>query len=197
MIKRQYDPVGYLIILIAFSTNKRLNLVTMQHNTKTLTGLQLLISLACLLSGLLAGENIFRYAMEVPGWRHIDIAQWGEYSRHADLGKGIFILPFEAIVAFLCLFTGSIIIIKSKTEFQPAALPVYASTFFALMGLGLTFMAAPYMLRVRTIGNDAQLLQQTFNNFHQWGFYRAIAQVLSFCTCVWAMGKVYVRGARS
>ena len=159
--------------------------------TKIIVRLRLLLTLACLLSGFLAGENIFRYAMEVPGWRHIRIDEWGEYSRHADLGNGVFLLPFEAIASALLLFTASFTILKRKAEFQSAALPVHMASLFALAGLVLTFFAAPYMLRVRTIGSDPELLQQIFNHFHYWGFYRAIAQVLSFCACVAALGKVF------
>ena len=152
--------------------------------------LRILISIACLLSGLLAGENVFRYTLEVPGWRHIDIAQWGEYSRHADLGKGIFLWPFEAISAMLLLLASSIIVFRNK-NLRTTGLPVYCATFFALAGLALTFFAAPYMLSVRTMGNDPQLLQRTFDHFHFWGLLRAIEQVLSFGCCVWAIGKVY------
>lgn len=152
--------------------------------------LRIMISSACLIAGLLAGENIFRYTLEVPGWRHIDIAQWGEYSRHADLGTGIFLWPFEAISTSLLLLVSSVIIFRNK-HLQPAATTVYASAFFAMAGLGFTFFAAPYMLSVRNIGNDAQLLQQTFDHFHFWGLLRAVAQVLSFCCLVLAIGKVF------
>jgi hypothetical protein len=160
------------------------------NRTKAISSLQLLMTFACLLMGFLAGENIFRYSIEVPGWRHINIVGWGEYSRHADLGNGIFIFPLEGIVSALLLVVASIIVLKRK-EFIKAALPVYMATTLALVGVVLTFLAAPYMLSVRTIGNDPALLQQTFYHFHHWGFFRAIAQVLSFCACVWGVGKVY------
>jgi len=143
-----------------------------------------------LLTGFIAGENIFRYALEVPGWRHIHIAEWGEYSRHADLGNGLFLLPFEAIVSTVLLISASLIILKRK-DFRPAALPIHIASFLSLMGLALTFFAAPYMLSIRTMDNNPEFLQQAFNHFHYWGFYRAIAQVLSFCACVAAIGKVY------
>jgi hypothetical protein len=162
-----------------------------QNKNKIVSRLRLLLTCACLLSGFLAGENIFRYAMEVPAWRHINIAEWGEYSRHADLANGAFLLPFEAVVGALLLIAASIIILKGKGAFQSAALYVHSASFFALTGLVLTFFVAPYMLSVRTIGNDPELLQQAFNHFHYWGFYRAIAQILSFCACVLAIGKVF------
>jgi hypothetical protein len=120
--------------------------------TKAISRLRLCISFACLFSGLLAGENVFRYAMEVPGWKHINIAEWGEYSRHADLGNGIFILPVEAVISTLLLLVASGSILKGKVKFQIAALPVHIATIFALTGLVLTFFAAPYMLSLRTSG---------------------------------------------
>ncbi len=146
---------------------------------------------ACILSGLLAGENVFRYLIEVPGWRHIDITNWREYSRNADLKNGAFLFPFEGIVGILLFVFSSGIVIKNKDEFQAAALWIHLATVFALAGVILTFFAAPYMLSVRTMVNDPALLQAAFNQFHFWGFFRAIAQILSFFACVFAIGKVY------
>ncbi len=77
--------------------------------------LQTLLTLACILSGFLAGENIYRYVLEVPAWRHINIINWGEYSRHADLSyRGIFLLPTEAIVSAFLLLIASITILSQK-----------------------------------------------------------------------------------
>jgi hypothetical protein len=162
-----------------------------RKKSKSISRLRWFVSFACLLHGFLAGENMFRYTMEVPGWRHINIAAWGEYSLHADLGNGIFLLPVEAIVGAILLLLASLTIVKGKEEFQSAAFPVHSATFFALAGLLFTFFAAPYMLSVRTMVNDPVLLQDTFNHFHHWGFLRATAQVLSFCFCVWSMAKVF------
>jgi hypothetical protein len=164
---------------------------TIQNQNKVIPKLRMLITIACILGGLLAGENAFRYVMEVPAWRHIDIINWGEYSRNADLKNGVFLLPFEAITNALLLVVSSTIIIRKKGQFLSAALWMHFATGFALVGLVLTFFAAPYMLSVRTMDNDVNMLQQTFNNFHFLGSLRAIAQILSFFACVLALGKVY------
>jgi hypothetical protein len=159
---------------------------------KRIDSLQTLLTIACILSGFLAGENIYRYLVEVPAWRHINIIYWGEYSRHADLSyRGIFLFPTEAIISALLLLIASIIILSQKGTFKSATWPVHAATIFALIGLGLTFFAAPYMLSVRTMPNDPALLQCTFNRFHFWGLWRALAQILSFCATAWAMTKVF------
>ena len=159
---------------------------------KNIGRLQTLLVIACILGGFLAGENIYRYVLEVPAWRHINIINWGEYSRHADLSyRGIFLLPTEAIVSALLLLIASIIILSQKETFKSATWPVHSATIFALIGLGFTFFAAPYMLSVRTMPDDPVLLQHTFNRFHFWGAWRATAQILSFCATAWAMTKVF------
>jgi len=68
---------------------------------------------------------------------------------------------------------------------------IYTSTCFALAGLGLTIFAAPYLISVWSMPDDPILLQQQFNHFHFWGLFRAVAQILSFFTCVFALSKVF------
>jgi hypothetical protein len=157
----------------------------------TATRFRIFLTIACIFSGLLAGGDIYRYLIEVPAWRHLDMISWREYSRHADLGNGIFLFPFEAVVAAAMLLMASISVLKSKSPFKTIALPVHLATIFSLAGLALTFLAAPIMLRLRTIGNDPEMIRQTFDNFHFWGLLRCVAQVLSFFACVWAAGKVF------
>ncbi len=152
--------------------------------------LKIIITIACIVTGLLAGENVYRYVIEVPAWKHINIIYWGEYSRNADLKNGIFLFPLEAILSSLLLFIASALVIMNKDFFPLKSFSLYAATTFTLAGLALTFPAASYMFSVETI-NDPQLLQDTFNAFHFWGSLRAITQILSFFSCVFALEKIY------
>jgi hypothetical protein len=158
---------------------------------KALTSLRILITVACIVSGFLAGGNIYRYIIEVPAWRHLDMSMWAEYSRHADLENGIFLFSIEAIGSVILLVSASIIILSGKSLFKTVALPVHFATFFALTGIGLTFFAAPIMLGLRKSVTDPEIIEQAFNSFHFWGLLRAVAQVLSFFGCVWAMSKLF------
>jgi hypothetical protein len=163
--------------------------------SKNVTGriarLQFLVAIACILSGLLAGGDVYRYIIEVPSWRHLNLTGWAEYSRHADLGNGIILFPVEAIGSTIFLIAASILVLVNKSELRTVSIPVHIASFFALAGIVLTFFAAPLMLSLRTINNDPEFLRQVFTRFHFWGLLRAVAQVLSFFACVWAMGKVY------
>lgn len=96
-----------------------------QNQAKIISRLKIILAIVCLLSGLLAGENVFRYALEVPGWRHIDIKSRGEYSRHADLKAGTFLFSLEAVMAGILLVIASAIVVKNKNEFRPAPLIIF------------------------------------------------------------------------
>jgi hypothetical protein len=175
-----------MFVLFGFSYISKMS----QQIDKSASRLRFLVMVACIISGFLAGENLNRYAIEVPAWLHVNMISWAQYSRYADLGTGLFIYPIEAIGSAILLIAASVTVV-SNAAFKHVALPLYASTLFALAGLFFTLFAAPYVLSVRTTPDDPELLQQAFNKFHFWGFLRALMQVASFCTCVWAMGRVF------
>jgi hypothetical protein len=158
---------------------------------KSATRLRILITIACAGSGLLAGGDIYRYVIEVPSWRHLNVTDWAAYSRYADLGNGIFLFSIEAIGSAILLVAASVIVLLRKSAFRTVAWAVHTSTVFALGGLVFTLFAAPVMLRLQSAGNDVKFLQQSFESFHFWGRLRAVAQVLSFVSCVWALGKAF------
>jgi hypothetical protein len=158
---------------------------------KTIKRLRILLVLACVLSGFLAGENIDRYLVQVPAWHHLDIHAWAEFVKHADLGNGRFVYPAEAILAAALLSVASAIAVRRKKEMLMTVFPLYLSAIFALAGLVFTFYAAPNLLNIGEAENNPAALQQTFDNFHFWGSFRAAVQVLSFLFCVWAMANIF------
>jgi hypothetical protein len=162
-----------------------------QIKQTTILRLKVLITAACLLSGLLAGGNIDRYLVQVPAWRHLDILNWREYSSHADLGNGLFVYPIEAIGGFLLLVASTITAFTSGLK--QVVWPVCVATIFSTIGLIFTIFAAPIMLSLRTSGDDPVILRQLFDRFHYWGLLRAIAQLITFGSCIWASGKVFSR----
>ncbi len=168
---------------------------TKQNSTGTIARLRFLLAAGCILSGWLAGGNVDRYIVEFPSWQHAGVLSWAAYSRHADLGNGVFFYPFEAIGSFILLLACSLIVMKKQALLGRIVLPVHFATIFSIAGLVLTFFAAPVMLGLKTIGDDTGLLQQAFHKFYFWSFYRAIAQVLSFFFCVWAMKKGFFASA--
>ena len=159
-------------------------------DTKQVKLLTYTIGIAALLSGWLAGQSIDRYVIQVPGFRHIDIIQWAEYTRHADLGNGLFLYPTEAVISFLLFIISFIIVIGSK-QFNSLKVPSFLALFLSASGLFFTIFAAPIILGIKSMPNDPILLQQAFDTFHFWGGLRAIVQVLAFFPALWALGRVF------
>jgi len=152
--------------------------------------LRILLVLATIFTGFMAGGNFDRYFVQVPGFRHVEILCWAQYSQYADLGNGIFLYPIQAMGGFLLLLASAVIIMRNKSAYKAISLPVYAATIFFASGLILTLFAAPIMLGLPKLGNDPRLLQQAFDQFHFYGFYRGVVQMLGFVCCAWGLGRM-------
>lgn len=157
--------------------------------SKAVSKIYFLISASLLLFGLLAGETFDRIVVGEHAWQYAGIAAWAAYSRHADLGNGIFVYPFEAIVGVIFLVCACIILRRNKPAAPDISLIIYCSTFFAVIGLLLTFWAAPFMFSIRNTEDPVQL-QFAFDQFYYWSAFRGLAHLLTFLCLCWLSGKV-------
>jgi hypothetical protein len=158
--------------------------------SKTAKQLQFLLTAAVMFSGFLAGGNLDRYIVQVPGFRHISVLTWAQYSRHADLGNGMVLYPLEAVGGFVLFVVSAVLVFTHKNFFKRPAMPVYAAAILSALGLFFTIFAAPIMLGLRTINSDQLLLQNAFDRFHFWGMFRAVAQIFSFFAGVIALQRM-------
>jgi predicted 3-demethylubiquinone-9 3-methyltransferase (glyoxalase superfamily) len=72
---------------------------------------------------------------------------------------------------------------------RTAAVPLAAAAFLSAAGLLVTTKAAPFMLRVRRLGNDRRALQEAFDGFHRWSALRGACQVL-FAANLWSLAAL-------
>ncbi len=149
-----------------------------------------LILAATVFDGLLAGMNVDRALVQMPAWRQVGARAWAAYSRHADLGNGLFLYPFEAIGGALLTIAAAIAFQFDAGIPRAAAIPIYLSLALALGGLAATILAAPKMLSLRRISDSQAVLQQAFDGFERWGDVRGIFQVLAFGANLWALVSV-------
>ena len=145
------------------------------------------LAAATVLDGFLAGGNVDRALVQMPAWRHVGAPAWAAYSRRADLGNGLYLYPFEAIGGTLLSLLAAIAFYLEAGAARAAALPVYLAAGLALLGLLMTFQAAPKMLSLRRIGDDPAALQKAFDGFEFWGGIRGVFQVLAFLANVWSL----------
>jgi len=146
-----------------------------------------LIIAATVLHGFLAGTGVDRVVVQMPAWRQVGSRAWAAYSRHADLGNGLFLYPFEAIGGALLTLIAAITYFFSHALPGAGAVPIYLAVLFAAGGLLATVRAAPKMLSLRRIGHNPSAIQEAFEGFDRWGTARAVLQVLAFGTNLWSL----------
>jgi hypothetical protein len=137
-------------------------------------------------SGLLAGASADRYLVQVPAWRRLDPMIWAEHSRHADLGNGRFWYPILAFGATGLSVAAAIGVYRSAEVVQGLAGPVYLGAVVSFLGLAMTALAAPHLLRLRRL-RDRLTTEASFRAFHGWGLIRAGFQILAFPVNLWAL----------
>jgi len=155
---------------------------------------RILLLLASVLSGLLAGASADRYLVQVPAWRRMDVMSWAEYSRHADLGNGRFWYPALAFGATGLSLAIAVAVYSHALVVKGLALPLYLAATTSALGLGFTVLAAPNLLRLRH-HTDRDTTHRSFRRFHFWGLPRAILQITSFPFTLWALWTLLRAGA--
>lgn len=156
---------------------------------------RILLILATLIAGLLAGSNVDRAFVAMPAWQQIGALAWAEFSRHADLGNGLILYPIEAIGGALLTIAAAIMVHFDRSSSRAAAVLIYAAALFALGGLVLTVKAAPMMLGIRGL-SELGALQRSFEEFWYWGNLRAACQVFAFLLQLAALA-VLLRGGEA
>ena len=147
---------------------------------------RLLLIAAAFVSGLLAGGNIDRALVAMPAWQQVGAVSWAEFSRHADLGNGLWLYPIEAFGGALLTLGAAANYYFDRIARPGFAIPLCAAIVFSGCGLLLTIKAAPIMLGINNV-NDPAALQTAFEGFRFWGNIRGGSQVLAFAALMWAL----------
>jgi hypothetical protein len=145
---------------------------------------RLLLVAAAFVSGLLAGGNIDRAFVAMPAWQQVGAAPWAEFSRHADLGNGLWLYPIEAIGGAFLTLAAAASYYFDRIPRLDVAIPLAAAIIFSWGGLLFTVKAAPIMLGLGEIKDPAGL-QAAFEGFRFWGNMRGASQVLQFAALLW------------
>jgi hypothetical protein len=118
------------------------------------------------------------------------MVEWAVFSRQADLGNGLILYPGEALLGAVLICAASAGCVVDRARYS-LAIPVFVAALLSLLGLALTFKAAPIMLGI-TDAVDPATLKTAFEAFHHWGNMRGVCQVLAFVAQVWALAALAV-----
>src|SRR6266700_2418296 len=135
---------------------------------------------ATIFNAFLGGGGLDRAAIQMPAWRQVGVVPWAEFSRHADLGNGLFLYPVAAIGGVLLSIAAAVSFHWDRERPRTAKWFLYAAAFLTLLGLLWTTQAAPLMLSLRHVGNDLAALEHAFAGFDWWGRVRAVTQMAAF-----------------
>jgi hypothetical protein len=156
--------------------------------TPTLT--RVFLVLAIVTSGFLAGLNIDRALVAMPAWHQVGANDWGEFSRHADLGNGRILYPLEAFGALLLTLVATIGYHIDRRVPRAATVLLDTAVLLLIGGLVFTAKAAPVMLSIEHM-SDPGALQHAFEEFWYWGNLRGTCQVLAFIAQTAALGMLW------
>ncbi len=139
-----------------------------------------LVALATALNGLLAGGSVEKSLVELPARRRMDLLAFVQFSRAADLGRGLLYFPVVGIAAPVVTIVAAL-----RIAFD-ASLPALAeelSFVAAILSAGHLFTtsrAAPKMLSLRKENVSREGAEATYRMFERWQAVRATLQLATF-----------------
>jgi hypothetical protein len=146
-----------------------------------------LVVASAVMGGLMGGL-VDRALVATPAWNHLGVLAWADYSRHADLGNGLTVYPIVYIGWTVLAVAAAVSCWLDRNAPRAAAIPVYLAALFLLAVMATTLKAAPIMLGVPQLGDDAAALQHAFDQFTFWGIYvRGVFLALAFLSTLWAL----------
>lgn len=151
-----------------------------------------LIVFATALNGIAAGASLDQAIKQLPARHRIGVVAYSTYSKGADLGNGV---PWYVSIGIgaVVLTIGAAIAALSQQIALETALPVYVAVVLSILHSLITSQAAPTMFSQRRHENDEAALTKVFNRFARLHAFRALLQVVTFATLLWALTSTPTR----
>jgi len=155
--------------------------------------LVLLLVVAALVNGLLAGASLDQSIEQLPARQRIGVRAYLAYSRASHMANGRFwLVPLGIAGPVLSIAAAVWATILGLPENR--SLPIVLGGGVAILNLLSTVVAArinwtiaPWTTGSQKIAADDGALTKTFNRFERWQGVRAGVQFLNFAVAVWAL----------
>lgn len=141
---------------------------------------------ATALNGVLAGASLDQSIKQLPARHRMGAVAFSVYSRAADLGNGILWYSMLGIGAALFTIAAATASSLAGNAFQQT-LPLLIAAILSVLHSLATTQAAPTNFSQRKVPNDEAALASIFARFERWQTLRAVLQVLTFVTMLWAL----------
>jgi len=146
----------------------------------------ILMIAAAALNGIVAGASLDQSIKQLPARHRIGVVAYSTYSKAADLGNGI---PWYITIGIgaVLLTIGAALAALSQQVASQTTLPLFVAVGLSILHSLVTTQAAPIMFSQRQHENDEVALTQVFNRFARLQTLRALLQVITFATLLWAL----------
>src|SRR5690349_686702 len=151
----------------------------------------ILILVAVALNGMLVGASLDQSIKQLPARHRIGAVAYSAYAKASDLGNGIVWYAILGLGAALITIVAALVTVSQRNG-TPYALPMVLAGVLSVLHSLATTQVAPTMFSQRRHENDEAALTTIFNRFEHWQTIRAVLQVLTFLTLLWALLN-YVR----
>jgi hypothetical protein len=146
----------------------------------------LLLGLATVVDGLLAGASLDQSIKQLPARHRIGMRAFSAYSRASDLASGLFwYAPLGIAGTVLTVAAGAWGMILPLSA--GPRLPLLLAAALAVAHSLTTARAAPINWSQRSAADDELVLAGIFQRFEQWQTARAVLQLATFLAIVWAL----------
>lgn len=145
-----------------------------------------LVAVTVAVNGLIAGASFDVAVVKLPTRKRIGAVAYANFARGNDLGNGLVVYSAAGISAAVLVFGTTI-----TNYFAGGSSAVMAALLLACAGTVAhsvcTAKAAPIMLSLRGMPDDAALLVAKLDRFAFWHGLRAVFQIATFLVLVWAL----------
>lgn len=145
----------------------------------------LLIALAGLVNGLLAGMSLDKAVVQLPARKRMGIPAFAAFSLANDLGNGLVAYPVLGIAAALLSLLAALCAFLQGVAWA-RAWPLDLAALLAILHSLATARAAPNMLSLLTT-DDEPGQAASLDRFAAWHNLRAALQLLNFAVLIWAL----------
>ncbi|HET6169086.1 MAG TPA: hypothetical protein VFE01_02850 [Terracidiphilus sp.] len=133
------------------------------------------------------GSFVTRSVVDTPAWQRVGPVAWATFSRQADLRNGEVLYPILGIGSTVLAVALAAVNRLNRAVPKSAAVPIYSSALFAIGVILETTQAAPQMLSLTHLGNDAVAIQHALNTFARWQAIRTACIALGYVSNLWAL----------
>jgi len=149
-----------------------------------------LVVLATICGGLLAGPGLDRVVVQNPAWQHFAPAIRARFTQEADLGRGIAWYPVQGLTALVFSCAAAWSISREHRDVRiGAAGPAYAAAVLSIVALVVT--AAVIVPNTRAVVHISdENLPAVFDRLALWWKGKAALHVATFVANVLSLAKL-------